>query len=455
MTGDGFAFGPHFYDLRSHRLFRDQRIVAAHSRALFVLRVLLENAGRTVERERLIEEAWPGGRATDANLMVQVSRLRSILKQRPEGGRIVTERGRGYRFEGKVERRRPPETPPAAAPRFGEPSRSESLPSLDPVARRALLDGVLAYHECTPQSVARAVECFDRCLQIEPRAHRARGARALALIQLWYFGLLSGTEVDRHAEIDLEVNRGSSPSPHLNTARGALAFALRRDLGMAEVELGLALHFDPDDAAALEYRAYLRLARAEYDSARTDLLRAIRLRPGYVFLNSSLATTYSFEGRHDEALELFETAVDLAPRFLPMHMLRILAASAAGRFELAKDSLDALDTGAGGTPLAIGLRGYVAALSGDEASARRILDQLRAQPRNATFFSALVHSALGETDECVAALRAGLRDPFPAMCYLAVDPCWERVRHGPGFGRLLEDAGLALDPVRRRPRDGG
>jgi len=80
--------------------------VAIGSRALDVLRVLVERHGDLVSRDEINAAVWPGMVVEDSNLPIQISALRRILDQRrAEGSCIQTVAGRGYRFVATVTRR--------------------------------------------------------------------------------------------------------------------------------------------------------------------------------------------------------------------------------------------------------------------------------------------------------------------------------------------------------------
>ncbi len=65
-----------------------------------ILQVLLENKGRTVSRDRLMERLWDSDSFVDDNtLTVNVTRLRRKLAEAGLAGMIVTRKGEGYQIE--------------------------------------------------------------------------------------------------------------------------------------------------------------------------------------------------------------------------------------------------------------------------------------------------------------------------------------------------------------------
>jgi DNA-binding winged helix-turn-helix (wHTH) protein len=76
------------------------------SRALDVLRALVETGGDILSKDEIMAAVWPGTIVGDNNLTVQISTLRHVLDQaREEGSCIQTVAGRGYRFIAPVTRR--------------------------------------------------------------------------------------------------------------------------------------------------------------------------------------------------------------------------------------------------------------------------------------------------------------------------------------------------------------
>ena len=64
----GYRFGPFRLDATRRRLFRDGDSISVPPKALDVLEVLIENRGRTVDKEDLLARVWPDTVVEDANL---------------------------------------------------------------------------------------------------------------------------------------------------------------------------------------------------------------------------------------------------------------------------------------------------------------------------------------------------------------------------------------------------
>jgi TolB-like protein len=107
-TVDILLFDDFRFDRREGVLFRLDRAGAAEpialgSRALGLLGLLVERQGELVSKDAIMEAVWPGRVVEEANLNVQISKLRHILDHcREEGSCIQTIAGHGYRFVAPV-----------------------------------------------------------------------------------------------------------------------------------------------------------------------------------------------------------------------------------------------------------------------------------------------------------------------------------------------------------------
>jgi DNA-binding winged helix-turn-helix (wHTH) protein/Tol biopolymer transport system component len=98
-----YTFDSFQVDPARRRLWREGRPVQIHSKTFDLLLVLIENTGRLLEKDELLQLVWPNQVVEEGNLTVKMSTLRKILGDRKEEARfIVTIPGRGYRFVADV-----------------------------------------------------------------------------------------------------------------------------------------------------------------------------------------------------------------------------------------------------------------------------------------------------------------------------------------------------------------
>ena len=121
-TRDAYRFGAFELDPARRTLTRAGQPVALTPTVLDVLVHLVENAGRVVSKDELLEAVWPGRLVEETNVKQTVFTLRRALAAGGGGEALIAnESRRGYRFEASVERvaRSPgggPETPAAIIP---------------------------------------------------------------------------------------------------------------------------------------------------------------------------------------------------------------------------------------------------------------------------------------------------------------------------------------------------
>ncbi len=100
-TTEQLAVGDVRMDLASHEVFVRGERVAMPLKEFELLALLLENAGRVLPRDTLIDRAWGHDYVGDTKTLdVHIKRLRSKVENDPgHPVRIVTVRGVGYKYE--------------------------------------------------------------------------------------------------------------------------------------------------------------------------------------------------------------------------------------------------------------------------------------------------------------------------------------------------------------------
>ena len=103
-----YRFGPFQLDTRERRLSRGCDVIPLRLKVFDTLRVLVENAGRLVTKQELLDTIWPETTVEENNLNHNVSVLRKALGEKATGQQYIETVPRvGYRFAATVEHAEP------------------------------------------------------------------------------------------------------------------------------------------------------------------------------------------------------------------------------------------------------------------------------------------------------------------------------------------------------------
>jgi DNA-binding winged helix-turn-helix (wHTH) protein len=98
-----YQFGPFQLDPVKRRLLRDGEPVPLTPKAFDTLLALVEQSGRTIEKNELMKKVWPGAVVEENNLNQHLTALRrSLGDSRHQSRYIATIPGLGYRFVAEV-----------------------------------------------------------------------------------------------------------------------------------------------------------------------------------------------------------------------------------------------------------------------------------------------------------------------------------------------------------------
>ncbi|MGE3491269.1 MAG: winged helix-turn-helix domain-containing protein [Vicinamibacterales bacterium] len=134
MTGSSpssFEFGPFRLDLSARALYRGGEFVPVTPKAFDTLALLVENAGRVVTKEKILQRVWPDAFVEEGSIANNVSMLRKVLNPHFEGdGPIATIARRGYRFTAPVQARSAVAPVMPAAPEVPAPVVPHTIPEV-------------------------------------------------------------------------------------------------------------------------------------------------------------------------------------------------------------------------------------------------------------------------------------------------------------------------------------
>jgi two-component system response regulator RegX3 len=100
-SDDEIQLGPIRMDIDARRCYVDGEEIKLRKKEFALLRLLLENPGRVLTREVLIDRIWGNDYVGDTKTLdVHIKRLRTLIEDNPKNPEhITTVRGVGYRYE--------------------------------------------------------------------------------------------------------------------------------------------------------------------------------------------------------------------------------------------------------------------------------------------------------------------------------------------------------------------
>jgi TolB-like protein len=311
------------------------------------------------------------------------------------------------------------------------------------------LRGRYSAHKRTVAGLALGIEYFEQAIEQDP-------AYALA-----YAGLAECWALRGFAEFgDL------APSEAAPRARAWALEALRHDPGLAQAHTWLGVtHFLYDH---------------DWSAAESELRKAIQLDPGYAYAETWYAVLLSALGRHDESLRRILHAEAVEPLSLQIRLCVARCYFFAHRYELARETLEALLKAEPEHFLTTIWRARTMCATGSNADAIAVLAALPAGERNAPYARATMACAmagesrgddarallaslepelaqgrallasvvramllLGERGRALDTVENAARHRDPFLCFLGTDPGYDFMRGEPRFQKVLEELHLA------------
>ena len=192
--------------------------------------------------------------------------------------------------------------------------------------------------------------------------------------------------------------------------------------------------------------AHLLSDLGRHDEAVADGMRAVELDPLFFLYRAIGALFLHHAGRNEEARVQLEKTFDLDPNFWIAHLTLGKVYTQQRKYPEAIAEFEKAKELSRGNSEAIASIGYVAALAGDNAKARAVLDELKTlsnQHYIPPVNIALVYNGLGHQDEALAYLERACDERDVRLPLLKVDPRWDSFRSNPRFVAVLKRIGLS------------
>lgn len=316
-----FEFGAFSIDTCERTLSRDGAPVPLTPKAYEILLALVENHGRTLGKDELIERVWSDTYVEVGNLNRNISTLRSILGDDSHEPRFIkTMPKRGYRFEADVREIIVEDTSHIVEHRpNNQPVKVDDESSL--LSRR-----VLAMISALAGTLFFVVLAWTLTSESgEKHVNITLGTNNAESLELYQKGraLWQNRSGESLHQATLQIEQAVEKDPNFALAHAALADAYVFDIknrAKAEETANRAIALDPNLG---EPHATLGFSKMFWDwnfvEAETHFKQAVTLSPNYATGHQWYSINMAAVGRGNAALAEMRTALDLAPDSLPIN----------------------------------------------------------------------------------------------------------------------------------------
>lgn len=300
-------------------------------------------------------------------------------------------------------------------------------------AYRSYLQGMALFDK---RNSLKAVESFERAIELDPNYARAWVGKAVALGGMPALGDSSSRELfDRTV---IAVDRALALDPRSAEAYSALCAAkltYAHDLTGAEKACDRAMELAPNSPIVLQNYSFLLNCQGRFDEAMQAITRGLDVEPMSFLSQTQYAQSLHFARRYDEAYSQYVRLIELQPDRMPTYEWLVRALEASGRYAEAMEWL-------------------VKSLKGRNADESQIADlqrayqsagwpgvlseRLKMNQNSLNYFrQAGLNARLGNKDAAFEFLEKAYAQRSPVFVTLAVEPQFDPIRDDPRFIEIV------------------
>ena len=318
---------------------------------------------------------------------------------------------------------------------------------VNPEAYLAYIRGRAFWDQRNEAALLKGIAAFGQALAIDGSYAAAYAGLAHCYTALGYGSYLAPRAAFEHASA--AAHKALAIDPESAGAEAALAYVAlyyQWDVDQADRRFRRALALNPASVTARHWCSVYLTSIGRFDEARAQIHHALDLDPLSHAVNTDVGFVAYYSGRYDDAVANLRAVLCVAPNFALARLWLGRAYQELGRLDEALEEFAATCRIVGDWPVALAALGHVLGVSGREAEARCVLDDLARLSRGryvTEYGVALVHAGLGDRDGAFEWLDRAVAARSHWLVWLALDPRWNPLRHDCRFTALLGRIGLS------------
>ncbi len=314
-------------------------------------------------------------------------------------------------------------------------------------AYQLYLKGRFHWNKRSSDGMARALDCFRKAVQRDPRCALAYAGMADCYSLLAFYGGLpprgTFTKAKAAAKKAVKLN------PALAETHTSLAYALMHhdwNFNAAEEEFRQALEINPSFVPAHLWHGIFLSVLGRNDEAIAEARKAKALEPLSASVSAVVGMIFYFARQHATAAKMFHEALEMEPDFVLAHegLGQLFIQERAYKRAIRHLEEAVRRTRFGGSMIAA--MAFAHARDGDGARARALLKRITSlvlRGEASPVSIAIIHVGLNQLDEAFRWLQRACQHRSGKLIYLKANPIFEDLHADKRFDALVGKIGLS------------
>jgi TolB-like protein/Tfp pilus assembly protein PilF len=313
-----------------------------------------------------------------------------------------------------------------------------------PEAHEYYLRGLSHFNKWTPHDFEKAIENFERAIEIDVNYASAYAALADAYTELLFFSFSAGDVRPKAREAARKALELDDRLAEAHSSMALIKMYLDWDFTAAEAEFRRAIELNPGSAYVHMWYGWFLALMGRFDESLVELRRGHEFDPLSPPNNNAIGVNFHWSRQPERAIAQILDVLELNPDY------PVSVSFLAEAYVQAGDMLSAVSTversvPAAMDPQALAVAGYVYARAGDSEKADGILKEFERRKEHGNVSSlnfAQIYSSLGLTEEAFGWLEKAFEERAIWLPFLKVDVKFDPLRDDPRFKELVRRVGI-------------